>query len=121
MGGNSLLDCVVFGRVTGAHASRHLMQLLASGRAATQAVHEASLKQQPGPVKPGLQTHCVGDTLPAGEDAPEGQLEQPDGPAEALYLPGSQVVQLPPSGPVRPGPQVVTQAPAELPPHPMRT
>jgi flavocytochrome c len=37
LGGNSLLDCVVFGRVTGAHASRHLMQLLASGRAATQA------------------------------------------------------------------------------------
>jgi len=34
LGGSSLLGCVVFGRVAGASASRHLLQSLAAGRAA---------------------------------------------------------------------------------------
>ena len=48
------------------------------------------------------QLHSLGDALPSGDEAPEGQSAQAPEPVTTLYLPATHDVQGPPSGPVEP-------------------
>ena len=64
------------------------------------------LQKSTGDVHPALQVQLVKAVLPAGEVKFVGQSLHKADPADALYLPATHAVQLPPSGPVDPALQV---------------
>ena len=64
------------------------------------------LQNSTGDVHPALQVQLVKAVLPAGEVEFVGQSLHKADPADALCLPATHAVQLPPSGPVDPALQV---------------
>jgi predicted heme/steroid binding protein len=78
LGGNSLLDCVVFGRVTGAHAARYQLANLSAGIGGGASSDAMTVTVEVNGVKTTVSVPITGEGITVSADAPPAAPQEPD-------------------------------------------